>query len=89
MIIQCSYCQMDTAGNHEQNCPNNIKVVQVPLDTDLAIERITALESQVTRLRELCGEGLRIIKDLGNNNIFSHKAVADLEQRLKDEGVLK
>ena len=47
------------------------------------------LQSQVTRLKELCGDGLKIIKDLGNNNIFSHKAVADWSQRLKDEGVVK
>jgi hypothetical protein len=47
------------------------------------------LESQVIRLKELCGDGLKIIKDLENNNIFSHKAVADFEQRLKDEGVVK
>lgn len=50
--------------------------------------KVIDLESQITRLKALCGDGLKIIKDLGNNNIFSHKAVADFEQRLKDEGVV-
>lgn len=54
-----------------------------------AKELIISLESQVTRLKELCGDGLKIIKDLENNNIFSHKAVADFEQCLKDDGVVK
>jgi hypothetical protein len=51
-------------------------------------EKLAKSEAQVTRLRELCRDGLKIIKDLENNNIFSHKAVADFEQRLKDEGVV-
>lgn len=29
-IVICSYCQQDTAGNHEWNCPNNPnKVIKV------------------------------------------------------------
>lgn len=51
--------------------------------------RLVQLQSQVNRIKALCGDGLKIIKDLENNNIFSHKAVADFEQRLKDEGVVK
>ena len=25
MITMCPYCNLDTAGNHEWNCPNNLK----------------------------------------------------------------
>lgn len=94
MITQCSCCQMDTAGNHELNCPMNPYYVAPPViisggyvPPDL-IAKIAALESQVTRLRELCGDmykhGETEYTTMGERN----RAVDSIMQRLRDEGVV-
>jgi len=70
-----------TKGN--ERC-NECSVSQDCKDKQCYVTQDVALESQVTRLRELCGELWRYVEQTSDRS----KAVLIVEQRLKKEGVL-
>ena len=93
MIMQCACCQMNSVGMHECNCPmnpNNINQLPVVISGGYVpqdfVDKIANLQSQVTRLKELCGEIWVSIPD--HVSYYDWCALKKrYEQRLKDEEI--
>jgi len=55
MIVNCPFCSLDTAGNHETDCPNNIKNASLIVRDGLGyIKRVNHYTSDI----ELAGMGM-------------------------------
>lgn len=90
----CQYCRiLDTAGNHEWNCPLN--PARIPTTTISVCDNCKKMEAENQRLRELCGDAGKIIKcyrtetPLGNQPCMIAHVADEFLQRLKEEGIIK
>lgn len=89
MITQCSYCQINTAGQHEYNCPmntNNINNIGYigGFDTLKRLQEYEELKNK--KLSALCKLIAKIYEDYYNkNSTYFTDEVKELLEIIKEE----